>query len=124
MKKAIIVFVIFLGIVAGSAWLTRELAFGQTAEKEKTVTKTESEWERLLQERIAAALAKEKAQPVSDKQILQADNWHTAIYKGVEYTVYTGPGQVMATRLVPPKTQPKPGDGKLQKPATTKAPGQ
>jgi hypothetical protein len=114
--------VIFLGIVAGSARLMRELAFGQTEEKEKTVTKTESEWQRLVQERIAQALAKDKAQPVSDKQILLADNWHTAIYKGVEYTVYTGPGQVMATRLVPPKTQPKSGDGKLQKPATSKAP--
>ena len=121
MKKAI-VFVIFLGIVAGSTWLTRQLVFGQTEEKEKSVSKTESEWERLVQERIAMALAKEKAQPVSDKQILLADNWHTAIYKGVEYTVYTGPGQVMATRLVPPKTQPKPSDGKPPKPATSKAP--
>ncbi len=113
MKKAIVL-VIVCATVVGGAWLARrDLAFGQAAETKETkdqgITKTKAEWEKLVQDRVALAL-KEKARRIHD-----AENWDTAIFNGVEYTVYTGPGQVMAVRPVqqktPPKTGPRPTTG-------------
>jgi len=99
MKKAI-VFVISCAVLVGGVWLAREVAFGQATEKEEGVTKTKAEWEKLVQERVALALAKEKSQ-VSDQKIAQLDNWHIVIFRAVEYTIYTGPGAVINARPVP-----------------------
>jgi hypothetical protein len=81
--------------LAGSAWLAH-VVWGQPAEtKEKTVTITKSEFERLVAERVAAALAEHKDKPVTDEQILRPENWHKAIYEKAEYVIYTGPGQFL-----------------------------
>jgi hypothetical protein len=96
--------------VVFGGWLALNLASAQT--KEKAITLTEKQWEDLVQKRIAQAMSKEQ---VPDERILQPENWHTAVYKGVEYTIYTGPGQVMLNRLAP--AQPR---GPEMKPAESK----
>ena len=32
---------------------------------------------------------------ISDADILNAENWHTASFKDAKYVIYTGPGQIM-----------------------------
>ena len=75
---------------------------------EKRVTITEKQLEELVERRIAQELLEKKVS--LDQAVVQGENWHTAIYNGVEYTVYTGPGQVLATRWAAPapKTTPPP----------------
>ena len=119
MNKVIVLVISSLVVVAGG-WLARDFALGQATE-EKSITMTQSKWEELIQKRIAEALAKAK-EDTSDQKIRRVDNWHTAIYNGVEFTIYTGPGQAMIIRSVQP-TRPatlplKPaGDSRMPKPA-------
>ena len=87
-------------------------------EKAEGITMTKQQWEDWAQKRITAALAKEKAD-TSDQKIVQAENWHTAIFNGVEYTIYTGPGQVMYRRTFspPPNRPPRPArPGRCRRP--------
>ena len=112
----------FLGSLAAAAavlvagGLALNLAFGQVAkEKEKTFTMTETQLEEYVQKRIAQAAAKDQGN--LDQKILQPENWHTAVYSGVEYTIYTGPGQAMMTRWAKPAVA-KPA---AEKPAEPKA---
>jgi hypothetical protein len=118
--KRIVVLTIACGAVLSGAWIARSVVWGQAAEK--SFTMTQSQWEELIKKRIADAQAKEgKEGPVTDQKILQPENWHKAIYNGVEYTIYTGPGQVLATRWAPP---PQKAGAKLgAKPAESKTPG-
>jgi len=107
-----------MAVLAGG-WLALDLAFGQTKdsekEKEKTYTLSTSQLEEYVQKRVNQALAAEKT--TTDQKVLNAENWHTAIYKGVEYTVYTGPGQALATRWAKPAAEVKPS---AEKPAEAK----
>lgn len=79
------------------------VAFSAEKEKaepaEKSVTITEKQLNELVERRIAQRMLEDKT--TLDDRILKSENWHTAIFNGVEFTVYTGPGQVMATRWVP-----------------------
>ena len=67
---------------------------------EKTVTITESHLERLVEQRIAKRLLAE--QKTLDQEVLDPKHWHTAIYEGVVYHVYTGPGDAMAVTWAQP----------------------
>ena len=71
---------------------------------EKTVTLTEKQLEDLVQQRVAQAMLEDRAG--LDAKIVRPESWHTAVYNGVEYTIYTGPGQVMPTRLAQPPARP------------------
>ncbi len=64
--------------------------------EEKTVTITKKQLEAIVEQRIARQMLEDKV--TLDQRILQGQNWHTAVFNGVEYTIYTGPGQVLATR--------------------------
>jgi hypothetical protein len=107
MKRILVSLAACVALLAGG-WLALNLAFGQTKEKEqeKAYTLTTSQLEEYVQKRVNQALAADKT--ATDQKTLNPENWHTAIYKGVEYTVYTGPGQVLATRWAKPAAEPKP----------------
>jgi hypothetical protein len=115
--KRILVSLAACAAVLTGGWLALNLAFGQAKEKEaeKSYTLTTSQLEEYVQKRVNQALAADKQ--ATDQKVLNGENWHTAIYKGVEYTVYTGPGQVLATRWAKPAAEPKPP---AEKPAEAK----
>ncbi|MGD0898523.1 MAG: hypothetical protein ABR915_11850 [Thermoguttaceae bacterium] len=120
MKKSLWVLVSAVAVVGGT-WLVRDLAVAQPAPEEKTITISQSRFEALVQERIAAALAKEK-EKVTDQKVLQPENWHRAIFNGMEFAVYTGPGQAIFTRWAPQPGaagQPAPGGAKPVAPKAT-----
>jgi hypothetical protein len=119
MKKAI-VSVIFCAAVVGGAWLAKQVAFGQATEKEESVTVTKSQLERLIDTRVAQLM--KGMEPVSDKMILRGDNWHTAIFEGFKYTIYTGPGQFINMQPVPRAGAPRSGVAP-QKPAASRPAG-
>jgi len=50
-----------------------------------------------------------------DQKILDPDNWHRAIFNGVEYTIYTGPGQIL-TKGWAPQAAAKPAPSKAVEP--------
>jgi hypothetical protein len=50
-----------------------------------------------------------------DQKILDPDNWHKAIFNGVEYTIYTGPGQIL-TKGWAPQAAAKPAPSKAAEP--------
>ncbi len=118
MKRIFVSLAACAALLAGG-WLALNLAFGQTKEKdkekEKTYALTDSQLEEYVQKRVHQALATDKR--TTDEKVLSSENWHTAIYQGVEYTVYTGPGQALATRWAKPAAAPKPP---LEKPAEAK----
>lgn len=63
---------------------------------EKILTITETDLNRLVEQRIAQQMiADEKT---LDDKILDSANWHTAIYRGQEYTIYIGPGTVVGVQ--------------------------
>jgi hypothetical protein len=115
MKRILVSLTACAAVLAGG-WLALNLAFGQAKEKEKekSYTLTTSQLEEYVQKRVNQALATDKL--TADQKILNGDNWHTAIYKGVEYTVYTGPGQALATRWAKPAAEPKPPPEKPAEP--------
>lgn len=119
MKRIVTAVAAFTAVVVGG-WLALNLAFGQAKDKEKTYTMTESQLEEYVQKRVAQTQSKDG--PDLDKKILQPENWHTAVYSGIEYTVYTGPGQVMMARWAKPSPIAKPAAEKPTepKPAETK----
>jgi hypothetical protein len=129
MKRIFVSLAACAALLAGG-WLALNLAFGQAKdnekEKEKTYTLTASQLEEYVQKRVNQALATDKM--TADQKILNPENWHTAIYKGVEYTVYTGPGQALATRWAKPAAEPKPPETPAEpkpaepKPATPSSP--
>jgi hypothetical protein len=118
MKRILVSLAACVAVLAGG-WLALNLAFGQAKEKEKdqekTYTLTTSQLEEYVQKRVNQALAADKL--TTDQKTLAPENWHTAIYKGVEYTIYTGPGQALATRWAKPAVEPKPA---AEKPAESK----
>ena len=63
----------------------------------KTVTLTEAELDKLVEQRMAHAMLQESRS--LSEEILQPDNWHTAIFNGVKYTIYTGPGEVASALI-------------------------
>ncbi|MGA2032706.1 MAG: hypothetical protein ABSG68_10645 [Thermoguttaceae bacterium] len=128
--KRVYLLVVTAAAIVGGGWLVRDLAQAQAPEKaapaetEKGITLTKSQWQELLAKKVAEALAKEiGTPPVSDKQVLERGNWHTAVYNGTEFTVYTGPGQALviadvaakraaAARAAQPPAQPATGPAK------------
>jgi hypothetical protein len=50
-----------------------------------------------FQEKLAAQMLIDE-QIALDKEILKGKHWHTAIFNGVEYTIYTGPGDIAFCR--------------------------
>jgi len=97
-------------------------AYGQEKEpkkeapKEKTITITESQLEAIVEQKIAQQLIDDTQ--TLDAKILEPQNWHYAYYRGVEYTIYTGPGQMLCTRWAPPVKPEKPEDS-VEKPEDT-----
>jgi hypothetical protein len=79
MKKSLWV-LLFAVVVLGGSWLARDWASAQGP--------------------------KEKAN--LDQKILDPDNWHKAIFNGVEYTIYTGPGTILTKGWAPPQGPAKP----------------
>ena len=76
---------------------------------EKTVTITESQLNQLVERRIAQRMLEEKTS--LDQEVLKSEHWHTAIFEGVVYHVYTGPGKAMTVSWAPkpkPQTEPQP----------------
>ena len=116
MKRIVVSLAACVALLGGS-WLALNLALGQTQEKEKekSYTLTASQLEEYVQKRVKQSQSADKL--TADEKILYPENWHTAVYKGVEYTVYTGPGQVLATRWAKPAAEPK----SSEKPAESKA---
>ena len=93
--------------------------------EEKKVTITESHLNRLVEQRIAKRMLEE--QKSLDQTILDSKHWHTAIYEGVIYHVYTGPGNAMAVTWAQqpgseeqPQTPPE-GTSQTVPPQTTPA---
>lgn len=100
--KRVALLAVLVGVVA--AYVVYSIAAEPKTEApkaEKTVTISEQQLEEMVQRRIAKMMLDERSS-LNDK-ILKSDNWHTAIFGNVEYTIYTGPGQVMATRWVQAK---------------------
>jgi hypothetical protein len=99
--KKFYVLMLSAAVVLGGTWWALSYAFAQTADDDSkpiTITKTKKEWNEWLQKQIADAQAK---QQVTAEKIGQASNWHVVEFKGIEYTVYTGPGQAMMARFAP-----------------------
>lgn len=50
-----------------------------------------------------------KAKTVSNEEVLNPENWHRAIFNGIEHNIYTGPGTIVSTKwaVPPPMTAPK-----------------
>ena len=64
--------------------------------QEKTITVTEAQLDQLVERRIAQQMIAE--QKTLGDRILEGRNWHVAVYEGVVYTIYTGPGTVVGVR--------------------------
>jgi len=88
--------------------------------KEQTVTITKKQLEEIVEKRIAKRMLDESAS--LDQKILQPGNWHTAVFNGVEFTIYTGPGQVLQTRWAAAPQATPPAEG-TEKPAEKPAAG-
>jgi len=84
---------------------------------EKTYTLTESQLKAYV-DRCIAQNALQESMSLHER-ILQGENWHRAVFNGMEYTVYTGPGQVLATRPVEPAPEGEPPATTPETPATT-----
>lgn len=48
----------------------------------------------VVKEPVKPAVSYEEMQ----KNIVNPDNWHIAIYNGIEFTIYVGPGQVISQK--------------------------
>jgi hypothetical protein len=118
-------------VLAGGGWMAHSV-WGQAAAPapvagaEKTFTITQSQLDKYVADKVAAALAEREKSghsaggPVSDEQVLKSENWHRAVYNHAEYVVYTGPGQAIFHHFPEPtKLPPARGVG----PATTPPPG-
>ncbi len=66
----------------------------------KTVTLTKPELEALVPQRMAQAMI-DGTQSVREA-VLQPQHWHSAIFNGVEYTIYTGPGDIASATVAAP----------------------
>ena len=73
---------------------------------EKTVTITESQLNQLVERRIAQRMLEERTS--LDQEVIKSEHWHTAIYAGVVYHVYTGPGKAMTVSWAPKSQPPTP----------------
>lgn len=125
MKRSSVLLFSCLAIAAGT-WLAH-VVLAQTAEtkEEKKFTITQSQLDKYVADKIEKAVAAEHekgghdksaaATPVSDEQVLRAENWHRAVFNQMEFVVYTGPGQPMmhhwiqpakpaASKMLPPKS--------------------
>ena len=108
MKRAIVA-VIFCATVVGGVWWGERSPLGKPGEGRGRHDDQVAVRE-LVDARVAQAL--KGMEPVSDKTILRGDNWHTAIYDEVKYTIYTGPGVVVLGLPVqrgPKATPPRSG---------------
>ena len=108
--------VLCFGVVAWMAYgQEKPKAPPKDTPKEKTVTITESQLNTLIESKIAQQLIDDTL--TLDQKVLESKNWHYAYYRGVEYCVYTGPGQMLSTRWAPPEEKPKPETETPEKPA-------
>ena len=120
MKRTVVLLVACVAILAG-AWLSQVVVAQAPADKKIEMTK--GEWEKLLADRIAKAVAEKEAaspdkqKPVSDEAILKAENWHTATFNKAQYVIYTGPGQIMFHHWVDASSKPAPKVGGAPVPA-------
>jgi hypothetical protein len=120
MKRLTVVLVTCCALT-GTIGLALGIAYGQTADKEKSIPLTEKQWQALLDKRLAQEMEKAGLKAaVTDEQVREPGNWHRAIFNNWEYTVYTGPGQIQPTRWIPPP-QAKPAAGKPGTEATPPA---
>jgi len=119
--KRIVILAIVAAAGCGGYW-----AWAQQAEPEppaepppaeEKYTLTRSQLEAYVEQRIAQHALQESMS--LHEKILQGENWHTAVFNGMEYTVYTGPGQVLATRPAPEATEGEPPASTGETPATT-----
>ena len=110
--------------LAGGTWLAH-VVWAQTAETNRTrrlFTITKSQLDKYVTEKVAKAVAAEREKaaprshcdkPVTDDQVLKAENWHRAVFDKMEFVVYTGPGQAMMHHWVADGQTAcaEPGDG-------------
>jgi len=108
MKRTTVLLLSCLAL-AVTAWLAH-IVSGQTAEtKEKTITITKSQFDKYVAEAVAAEREKaqrDKDRPATDKQVLNPQNWHRAIFNKAEWVIYTGPGTVMFHHWVESAAKP------------------
>ncbi len=114
MKRTVLLLVVCVSILGG-AWLSQAVVAQAPADKK--ISLTQAEWEKLLADRVAKAVAEKEAtspdkqKPVSDEAILKAENWHTATFNKAQYVIYTGPGQIMFHHWVDASSKPAPKAG-------------
>jgi len=92
-------------VVMGVIGITLAIGFGVSGQQpEETL---DSKVEKLVEQRMAQRMLEETS--TLDQQILDPKNWHTAIFNGVNYTIYTGPGDIAGARWAnqSPPTPPK-----------------
>jgi hypothetical protein len=77
-----------------SLWSVLAQEKKEEPQEEKKVTITESQLDQIVERRIAQMMLQEKRS--LQERILESQNWHVAIFEGMTYTVYTGPGDVVA----------------------------
>jgi len=109
--------IIVIAICVDTFWTWN--IYGQENSKpnatEKTITITESQLNELVEKKIAQQLIND-TQSIDDK-ILQPGNWHYVYFRGIEYCVYTGPGQILSTKWDAPAPE-IPKDKPTEKPTS------
>lgn len=94
--RSFIVPICVLVVLSGwGLWLSaQETSAPAEVVSEKTVTITERQLEDIVSRRIAQTMINEDKS--LDDLIMEARNWHVAVFDGVIYHIYTGPGQIQA----------------------------
>jgi hypothetical protein len=62
-----------------------------------SITITKAELDAMVSQRMAQALIDDTHG--MHEVVLQGKHWHTAIFQGIEYTIYTGPGEVASATI-------------------------
>lgn len=102
-----------LAIVLGISGATYLNNWGAAAEQEpqptvaKSITITKAELDAMVSQRMAQAMLEESRS--LHAEVLQEKHWHTAIFNGVAYTIYTGPGDI-ASATIPHSILEEPKD--------------
>jgi len=94
----LIVVAIVLGLLSATTlnnWAAETNAAEPTVAK--TITITKAELEAMVSQRMAQAMLEDTRS--MHEAVLQEQNWHSAIFKGIEYTIYSGPGEIASVTV-------------------------
>lgn len=67
--------------------------------KKDTVTMTQEELTKLINHHVTVALKGDSR--TQYQKISSPENWTVTVYRGVEYVIYSGPGEIASARLQP-----------------------